>query len=61
MTRYHSDDGFPTLSAALSEYMNDELKKLARLIGTRVPSRKAEIVDHIVASLEGWTNCSAPP
>ena len=53
MTHHHSEDAIPTLSAALSEYMNDELKKLARLIGTRVPSRKAEIVDHIVAYLEG--------
>ena len=47
-----SDNAIPTLSAALSDYMKaDELKKLARLIGPCVPSRKAEIVDQIVAYL----------
>jgi hypothetical protein len=31
----------------------DELKKLARLTGSRVPTRKAELVKHIIQHLEG--------
>jgi len=54
MKRYHTDEGIPTLTKALFEYMNaDEIKKLARLIGSRVPTRKAELVEHIVRHLEG--------
>lgn len=54
MKRYRADDGIPTLSTALFEYMKaDELKKLARLIGSRAPTRKAELVEHIVRHLEG--------
>jgi len=54
MKRYHADNGIPTLNTALSEYMNvNELKKLARLTDSRVPTRKAELIEHIVRHLEG--------
>ena len=54
MKRYQATSGIPTLTTALSEYMNvDELKKLARLTSSRVPTRKAELVEHIVRHLEG--------
>ncbi len=48
------DDTIETLTDALYDYMNvDELKKLARLTGSRPPTRKAELVDHIVGYLKG--------
>jgi hypothetical protein len=54
MKRYHNDDGIPTLAVALSEHMNaDELKVLASLTKTSLPTRKAELVDHILKYLEG--------
>ncbi|MBF8300832.1 MAG: hypothetical protein HW394_1202, partial [Acidobacteria bacterium] len=54
MKRYHIDGGIPTLAVALSEHMNaDELKVLASLTKTSAPTRKAELVDHIVKYLDG--------
>lgn len=54
MKRYYAEGGIPTLTTALFEHMNaDELKKLARLTGSRAPTRKAELVEHIVQHLEG--------
>jgi hypothetical protein len=54
MRRHDTDGGIPTLAVALSEHMNaDELKVLATLTKTRPPTRKAELVDHILAYLEG--------
>lgn len=54
MTRYRPDYGIPTLNTALFEYMNvDDLKKLAKLTGSHVPTRKAELVAHISQHLEG--------
>jgi hypothetical protein len=54
MTRYDIDSGIPTLAVALAEHMNaDELKVLAMLTNTRAPTRKAELVEHILAFLEG--------
>ena len=54
MKRYHIDGGIPTLAVALSEHMNaDELKVLASLTKTSAPTRKAELVDHILKYLDG--------
>ncbi len=54
MKRYLSDTGIPTLYTALFEYMNvDELKKLAQFTGTRAPTRKTELVEHIIQYLQG--------
>ena len=54
MKRYPTDYGIPSLTAALSDYINvDEIKKLARLTGSDIPSRKAPLVEHIVRYLEG--------
>ncbi len=54
MKRYDVDGGIPTLAVALSDRMNaDELKVLASLTKTSVPTRKAELVDHILKYLEG--------
>jgi len=54
MKRYYAEGGIPTLNLALSEYMNaDELKKLAALTGSRVPTRKAELIDLITRHLDG--------
>lgn len=54
MKRYDIDGRIPTLAVALSEHMNaDELKVLATLTNTSAPTRKAELVDHILTFLEG--------
>jgi hypothetical protein len=54
MTRSDIDGRIPTLAVALSEHMNaDELKGLATLTKTRAPTRKAELVEHILTFLEG--------
>ena len=54
MKRYGLDGGIPTLAVALSEHMNaGELKVLATLTKTPTPTRKAELVDHILTYLEG--------
>ena len=54
MTRYDLDAGIPTLAVALAEHMSaDELKMLATLTKTSAPTRKAELVDHILKHLEG--------
>ena len=54
MKRYYADEGIPTLALALAEYLRaDELKKLAQLTGTRLPTRKAELARHVVRHLEG--------
>jgi hypothetical protein len=53
-THVRRDDGIPTLAIALAEHMNaDELKVLASLTKTSSPTRKAELVDHILKYLEG--------
>jgi len=50
--RHNAHDGIPTLAVALAEYMNaDELKVLATLTKDRAPTRKAELVDHLLAHL----------
>lgn len=52
--RCYIDDGIPTLSLALAEHMNvDELRVLASLTKAASPTRKAELVDHILNHLEG--------
>ena len=54
MTRDDLDAGIPTLAVALAEHMNaDELKVLATLTKTRAPTRKAELVEHILQYLDG--------
>ena len=54
MTRYDLDAGIPTLAVALAEHMNaDDLKVLATLTKTRAPTRKAELVEHILQYLDG--------
>jgi len=54
MKRYYTDGGIPSLHVALSEHMNaGEIKKLAALTGSRVPTRKADLVDLVVQHLDG--------
>ena len=54
MTRYPIDGTIPTLQVALGEYLNvEELKKLAALIGSSGPTRKAELVQAILERLAG--------
>ncbi len=54
MKRYRAVNGIHTLHQALFEHMSaDELKKLARLTGSRIPTRKADLVEHIIKHLEG--------
>jgi len=52
--RFRVDEGIPTLALALSEHMNaDELKVLASLTRSPTPTRKADLVAHILDHLEG--------
>jgi hypothetical protein len=54
MKRSDIDGRIPTLAVALAEHMNaDELNVLATLTNTRAPTRKAQLVEHILAFLEG--------
>lgn len=54
MVKRYMDDSIPTLAIALSEHMNAaELKVLASLTKSSSPTRKAELVDHILKHLEG--------
>ena len=54
MTRSSIDSGIPTLAVALVEHIKaDDLRKLASLIGGRVPTRKADLADVIAKHLEG--------
>ncbi len=47
-------DGIPTLAHALAEHMNaDELKVLASLTKCPTPTRKADLVDHVLDHLAG--------
>ena len=52
MRRYDSD--IPTLEVALTEHMNvDDLKRLAKHTGQKIPTRKADIVAIIERHLDG--------
>jgi hypothetical protein len=52
--RYSDGEKIPTLVEALSEHMSAaELKKLASLTGSRLPTRKAELADLIILHLQG--------
>ncbi len=54
MKRLRVDEGIPTLALALAEHMNaDELKVLASLTKSPTPTRKADLVEHILHHLEG--------
>ena len=51
--RFRVDEGIPTLAMALAEHMNaDELKVLASLTRSPTPTRKADLVEHILDFLE---------
>lgn len=52
--RHNSDEKIPTLHVALFENMTvDDLKRLAKLTGAKVPTKKADLVGLIVRHLEG--------
>ena len=51
--RLQEEIGFRTLREALSTQGVDELKHRARLFDVSAPTRKAELVDHLVSQLEG--------
>lgn len=51
--RLQEELGFRTLREALSTQGVDELKHRARLFDASAPTRKAELVDHLVSQLEG--------
>ncbi len=54
MKRYSNEDRIPTLAAALSKQMSaGELRKLASLTGSRLPTRKAELAELILRHLQG--------
>ena len=55
MKRYTRDGGIPSLSVALSDYMNpSELKKLVSLTGSRAPARKEELVGLVRQYLDDY-------
>ncbi len=54
VNRSGAGGGIPSLSVALSDTLTaEELKRLARLTGRRVPLRKAELVEHVLEHLAG--------
>ncbi|MGH9328693.1 MAG: hypothetical protein ACRD2B_18650 [Terriglobia bacterium] len=54
MKRYDLNGGIPTLRLALNEYMTgEELKRLAALTATKLPTRKAELADLVARHLAG--------
>ena len=54
VTRYGADDGVPTLAAALLDLLNtDELKRLATLTPKRAPTRKDDLLEHLLEHLAG--------
>lgn len=51
--RLQEEIGFRTLREALSEQCVDELKHRARLFDVSAPTRKTELIDHLVNQLNG--------
>jgi hypothetical protein len=52
--RYYADARIPTLEVALIEHMNaDDLKRLAKHINQKIPTRKADIAAVIKRHLDG--------